>query len=66
MTTVLNITQRINAAPDLYGLQPVTTEMVQQAIESLKADGYSHEYLANREELIARRILRLDPGKLAL
>ena len=44
----------------------MTSEMVQQAVESLKADGYSIDYLAKREELIARRILRLDPGKLAI
>lgn len=61
-----SITKRINGSPDLYGLQPVCVAMVQQAVESLKQDGYSVEYLADREELIAHRILRLDPGKLAL
>ena len=61
-----SITKRLNSSPDLYGLQPVTVEVVEWAVESLGQDGYSLEYLADREELIARRILRLDPSKLAI
>ena len=61
-----SITKRLNASTDLYGLQPVTVEVVRVGIESLERDGDSIEYLTDREELIALRILRLDPSKLAI
>ena len=59
------IADRINLASELYGLVSITAVDVESAIASLKLDGYSPEYLADREELIARRIMRINPNKLA-
>jgi len=56
---IQRIANDINGNAELYGLDPVSIADIDRAIRSLEDDGYAFEYVAGREELIARRILRL-------
>ena len=62
---IQRIVDDINANADSYGLVPISISDVDPAIRSLGKDGYAFEYVVAREELIARRILRLDRSRLA-
>jgi len=62
---ILRIARGINANAELCWLAPVSIAEIDRAIWSFEDDGYTFEYVVDREEMIARRIRRLGPGTLA-
>ena len=61
-----SIRDNINAAPDLYGINKVGLTMVREAAASLEAEGRPIETLRGKEEIVAKRIIRLNPDKVAI
>ena len=55
------LTDEINSDSESYGFGAITAAQVASAIQSLERDGYAFEYVVARVELIARRILRINP-----
>jgi hypothetical protein len=52
----------INGNAESYGVGTITASQVASAIESLESDGYAFDSVLAREELIARRIIRINPS----
>ena len=61
-----SIRDKINAAPDIHGINEVSLDMVREAVSSLEAEGQSVDSLRRREVVVANRILRLHPGSVAI
>lgn len=56
----------INASAATHGITEVTIELVQGGVASLEQEGWSIETLRGKEKTVARRIIRLNPGKVAI
>ena len=62
-----SIKANINAALDLYGINKVSLALVREAVASLEAEGRRPiETLRGKEEIVAKRIIRLNPDKVAI
>jgi len=61
-----SIRDKINAAPNLYGINKVGIALVREAAASLEAEGRPIETLRGKEEIVAKRIIRLNPDKVAI
>jgi len=56
----------INTSLSLHGINEVNLDLVRQAVESLEVEGWTIETLRGKEKAVATRIIRLNPGKVAL
>ena len=61
-----SIRDAINAAPNLYGINKVGLALVREAAAPLDAEGRPVEQLRGKEEIVAKRIIRLNPDKVAI
>ena len=58
-----SIASYLNDADNSVGVKQVGIKLVARAVEALEAQGHSLEYLQNHEDLVARKVLELDPRK---
>ena len=49
-----------------YGINKVSLALVREAVASLEAEGRPIEALRGKEEIVAKRIIRLNPDKVAI
>jgi hypothetical protein len=56
----------INASAAAHGITEVTIDLVQEGVASLENEGWTIETLRGKEQTVAKRIIRLSPGKVAI
>lgn len=61
-----SIKDNINAATDVYGINEVSLDLVREAVASLETEGRQIDGISKKEEVVAKRILRLNPGMVAI
>lgn len=60
------LTDNINASPAMHGITEVTLDLVNGGVASLEKEGWTIDTLRGKESAVATRIIRLNPGKVAI
>ena len=53
---IQRVADKLEAAPGRHGLDELDLSLVVRAVESLEDEGYALEYIADRDDMVAKRM----------